>query len=277
MKKIKNLIGLLLIGTFLLSFAGCGSSSNSKNGNDQNIIKLGVVGENNEQWTPVIDKLKNEGITLELVKFADYTQPNTALADGEIDLNAFQHYAYLNQEVKDKGLKIEAIGETLIAPLGIYSRKVKDVNELGDGAKVAIPSDATNGGRALKVLESAGLIKVDENAGYTPTLQDITENPKNINFIEVEAAQTPRLLDDVDAAIINGGHAIDAGLNPNSDSIYLENASEGSDNPYINIIVARSDEKDNENYKKVVDYFRSDDVAKVIEDVYKGAYIPTWI
>ena len=277
MKKIKNLIGLLLIGTFLLSFAGCGSSSNSKNGNDQNIIKLGVVGENNEQWTPVIDKLKNEGITLELVKFADYTQPNTALADGEIDLNAFQHYAYLNQEVKDKGLKIEAIGETLIAPLGIYSRKVKDVNELGDGAKVAIPSDATNGGRALKVLESAGLIKVDENAGYTPTLQDITENPKNINFIEVEAAQTPRLLDDVDAAIINGGHAIDAGLNPNSDAIYLESASEGSDNPYINIIVARSDEKDNENYKKVVDYFRSDDVAKVIEDVYKGAYIPTWI
>ena len=277
MKKIKNLIGVLLTGTFLLSFVGCGSSSNSKDGNDQNIIKLGVVGENNEQWTPVIDKLKNEGITLELVKFADYTQPNTALADGEIDLNAFQHYAYLNQEVKDKGLKIEAIGETLIAPLGIYSRKVKDVNELGDGAKVAIPSDATNGGRALKVLESAGLIKVDENAGYTPTLQDITENPKNINFIEVEAAQTPRLLDDVDAAIINGGHAIDAGLNPNSDAIYLESASEGSDNPYINIIVARSDEKDNENYKKVVDYFRSDDVAKVIEDVYKGAYIPTWI
>ena len=273
MKRIKNLIGLLLTGTLLFSFAACG---NSKDNKEKTTIKLGVVGENNEQWTPVIDKLKGEGITLELVKFADYTQPNTALADGEIDLNAFQHYAYLNNEVKDKGLKIEVIGETIIAPLGLYSRKVKDVKELGDGATIAIPSDATNGGRSLKVLESAGLIKVNESAGYTPTLQDITENPKNIKFTEVEAAQTPRLLDDVDAAIINGGHAIDAGLNPNNDSIYLESVSEGSDNPYINVIVARSDDKDNENYKKVVDYFRSDEVAKVIEDTYKGAYIPAW-
>lgn len=275
MKKIKSLVSLLLTGALLFTIAGC-SSKNSVQSEDNKTIKLGVVGENNEQWTPVIDKLKDEGITLELVKFADYTQPNTALNDGEIDLNAFQHYAYLNNEVKEKNLKIEAIGETLIAPLGVYSRKVKDVNEISDGGKIAIPSDATNGGRALKVLESAGLIKVDEKAGYTPTLQDITENPKNIQFIEVEAAQTPRLLDDVDAAIINGGHAIDAGLNPNSDSIYLESAKLGSDNPYINVIVARSEDKDNETYKKVVDYFRTDEVAKVIEDTYKGAYIPTW-
>lgn len=274
MKKIKNLVSLLITGALLFSIAGC-SQDKAKAGENKT-IKLGVVGENNEQWTPVINKLKDEGITLELIKFADYTQPNTALADGEIDLNAFQHHAYLNQEVKDKGLKIEAIGETLIAPLGLYSRKVKDVNEISDGGKIAIPSDATNGGRSLKVLESAGLIKVDEKAGYTPTLQDITENPKNIQFMEVEAAQTPRLLDDVDAAIINGGHAIDAGLNPKNDSIYLESVESGSDNPYINIIVARSEDKDNENYKKVVDYFRSDEVAQVIEETYKGAYIPTW-
>lgn len=272
MKRIKKLISLVLAGAAFFTLAGCGSSSKE----DNKTIKLGVVGENNEQWNPVIDKLKSEGITLELVKFSDYTQPNQALADGEIDLNAFQHYAYLNQEVKDKGLKIEAIGETVIAPLGLYSRKVKDVKDIKDGATIAIPSDATNGGRSLKVLEAAGLIKVKESAGYTPTLQDITENSKNIKFKEVEASQTPRLLDDVDAAIINGGHAIDAGLNPNSDSIYLETVKEGSDNPYINVIVARSEDKDKEEYKKVVDYFRSDEVVDVIKDVYKGAYLPAW-
>ncbi|MDZ5034885.1 MetQ/NlpA family ABC transporter substrate-binding protein, partial [Clostridium perfringens] len=155
----------------------------------------------------------------------------------------------------------------LIAPLGVYSNKIKSVDELKNGDSIAIPSDATNGGRALKVLESAGVIKVDEAAGYTPTLDNIVENPKNIKFVEVEAAQTPRLLEDVAAALINGGHAVDAGLNPKEDSIYLEQVKEGSDNPYINVIVARTEDKDNEVYKKVVEAFRSDEVAKVIEEV----------
>lgn len=275
MKKVKELVSLVLTGALLFSLAGCSNKATSKSEGDKT-IKLGVVGENNEQWLPVINKLQEEGITLELVKFADYTQPNTTLADGEIDLNAFQHYAYLEQEVKDKGLDIEVIGETLIAPLGVYSKKVDNLSQIKDGASIAIPSDATNGGRALKVLESAGIITVDEKAGYTPTLKDITENPKNIQFIEVEAAQTPRLLADVEAAIINGGHAIDAGLNPNTDSIYLETAEAGGENPYINVIVARSEDKDNEDYKKVVEYFRSEEVAEVIKEVYEGAYIPTW-
>ena len=239
-------------------------------------IKLGVVGENNEQWEPVIEELAKENITLELVKFADYSLPNQALADGEIDLNAFQHYAYLNNEIADKGLDLTVIGETIIAPLGLYSDKISDVSELKDGDKIAIPNDATNGGRSLKVLETAGLIKVDPEAGYTPTLSDITENPLNIEFIEVEAANTPSLLPDVAAAIINGGHAVDNGLFPQEDAIYLETVQEGSDNPYINVIAARTADKDNELYKKVVDTYRSDAVAEVIKEVYKGAYIPTW-
>jgi ABC-type metal ion transport system, periplasmic component/surface antigen len=240
------------------------------------VIKLGVVGENNEQWDPVIEKLAEDNIKLELIKFADYSLPNRALNDGEIDLNAFQHYAYLNKDVESNGYKIEAIGETLVAPLGVFSNKIKDLSELKDGDTIAIPNDATNGGRALKVLESAGVIKVDPAAGYTPTLNDITENPKNIKFEEVEAANTASLLPDVAAALINGGHAIDNGLNPKTDSIYLEKVEGGSENPYINVIVARTEDKDNENYKKVVEYFRTPEVAQKIEEVYKGAYLPTW-
>lgn len=240
------------------------------------VIKLGVVGENNEQWDPVIEKLAEDNIKLELIKFADYSLPNRALNDGEIDLNAFQHYAYLNKDVESNGYKIEAIGETLVAPLGVFSNKIKDLSELKDGDTIAIPNDATNGGRALKVLEAAGVIKVDPAAGYTPTLNDITENPKNIKFEEVEAANTASLLPDVAAALINGGHAIDNGLNPKTDSIYLEKVEGGSENPYINVIVARTEDKDNENYKKVVEYFRTPEVAQKIEEVYKGAYLPTW-
>ena len=222
-------------------------------------IKIGVVGENNEQWTPVIDAMAKEGITVELVKFADYSLPNRALND-----------------IKDNGYKIEAIGDTIVAPLGVYSKKIADLSELKEGDTIAIPSDATNGGRALKVLESAGVIKVNPDAGYTPTLSDITENPKNIKFTEVEAANTPSLLPDVAAAVINGGHAVDNGLNPENDSIFLEKVQEGTDNPYVNVIVARSEDKDNENYKKIVKAYQSDDVKKVIEDVYKGAYLPAW-
>ncbi|MGE5629947.1 MAG: MetQ/NlpA family ABC transporter substrate-binding protein [Caulobacteraceae bacterium] len=289
MKNIKKLVSIILVITLALSIAGCSSknaqvpaagtqeaSSSAPAKAEPVTIKLGVVGENNEQWKPVIAALAKENITLELVKFADYTLPNQALADGEIDLNAFQHYAFLNNEVKDKGLKLTAIGETIIAPLGLYSKKIKSIKELKEGDKIAIPNDATNGGRSLKVLESAGLIKVKPEAGYLPTVNDITENPLKLEFIEVEAAQTAGLLPDVAAAIINGGHAVDAGLSPQTDAIYLETVAEGSDNPYINIIVARTEDKDKEVYKKVVDAFRTDEVAEVIKTTYKGAYIPAW-
>lgn len=274
--KSRKLLNIIISGTLLLSLAGCQGAKTENTEGKNKVVKVGVVGENTDQWKPVIKNLQEEGITLELVTFSDYSQPNQALADKEIDLNSFQHYAYLNQDIKDRNLDLSVIGETIIAPLGVYSNKLKSLDELKDGDSIAIPSDATNGGRALKVLESAGVIKVNEAAGYTPTLSDITQNPKNIKFVEVEAAQTPRLLADVAAALINGGHAVDAGFNPKNDSIYLEQVKEGTDNPYINIIVSRTEDKDNELYKKVVDAYRSEDVAKVIEEVYKGAYIPTW-
>ena len=275
--KAKKLLSITLTGALLFSLAGCqGGKSETGSETENKVVKVGLVGESSDQWEPVIKNLAKEGITIELVPFSDYSQPNQALADKEIELNAFQHYAFLNKDKEDRGFDLTVIGEGVIAPLGVYSNKIKSVDELKDGDSIAIPSDATNGGRALKVLEAAGVIKVDEAAGYTPTLDDIKENSKNIKFIEVEAAQTPRLLEDVAAALINGGHAVDAGLNPKDDSIYLEEVKEGTENPYINVIVARTEDKDNEVYKKIVEEFRSDEVAKVIEEVYKGAYIPTW-
>lgn len=270
--KAKKLLNIILSGVLVFLLTGCAGQVSK----EERLVKIGVVGEDSPQWKPIIESLAEEGVTVELISFSDYSQPNQALADGEIDLNAFQHYAYLNQDISDRGFDLSVIGETIIAPLGIYSKKISSVNEIPAGGKIAIPSDATNGGRALKLLEAAGLIKVDEAAGYTPNLDDITENPKKIEIIEVEAAQTPRLLEDVDASVINGGHAVDAGFIPKNDAIYLEEVKEGSDNPYINVIVARTEDKDNEIYKKIVEAYRTDEVANIIEEEYKGSYIPTW-
>ena len=271
-KKLKRIASLLSVGVLILALTGCTAKSNA----DNEIIKLGVVGENNEAWEQVIKNVSKDGIDVELVKFSDYSQVNQALVDGEIDLNSFQHYAYLEKEKEDKGFKLSVIGETLIAPLGVYSNTLSDIKDIKVGGKIAVPNDATNEGRALKLLESAGLIKVNEDAGYTPTLSDITENTKNIEFVEVEAGQTARLLPDVDASVINGGHAIDAGLNCKEDAIYTETVEEGSDNPYVNVIVANTTDKDNETYKKLVDEYRSDEIANLIDEVYQGAYVPTW-
>lgn len=279
MKQFKRIAAALLAASLTLSLAACGSSNeNSSSSQDgKTVVKIGVCGENSEQWEPVQEALAKDNIEIELVKFSDYSLPNQALADGEIDLNSFQHYAYLEQEIADKNFDLTVIGETIIAPLGIYSDKIDDISQVKEGDKVAIPSDVTNGGRALKLLETAGLIKINPEVGYLPTVADITENPLNLEFFEVEAAQTPRLLPDVTIAVINGGHAVDSGLLPAEDAIYLESTSgDAQTNPYINVIVARTEDKDNEIYKKVVEAYQTDEVAQVIADVYKGSYLPTW-
>ena len=261
------LLGLILSASV---FAGGNKDANSQ------IIKIGVVGENKEQWKPIIANLAKEGITVQLVIFGDYVMPNQALADGDIDLNAFQHYAFLNNQIAAKGYKISSIGDTFIAPLGLYSRKIKSLSEIKNGDKIAIPSDPTNGGRSLKILETAGLIKVDPTKGFVPELSDITENRLNIQFVQVEASQTAGLLPDVTAAIINGDHALDHKLNPARDSIFLETQSQGSGNPYVNLIAARNADKDNPLYKKVVDAYHTNEVREVFETVYKGVYVPAW-
>lgn len=274
---MKKLIKGCLVCLLALTLGACSSKPATENKETENkTLKMGVVGSNNEYWTPVIEKLAAEGITLELVVFTDYALPNRALNDGELDLNSFQHYAYLDKEVADMNYEIEALGNTIIAPLGIYSKKITSLDELKDGDKIAVPQDATNGGRSLKILEAAGLIKVDPAAGYTPEVKDINENKLNLEIIQVEASQTASLLPDVAAGFINGAHAVDNGYNPSKDAIYVETVVEGSDNPYINIIAVRSADKTNPDYLKVLEAFQTEEVAEVLTTVYKGAYAPAW-
>lgn len=288
MKKLSKFIAAFALSALVLT--GCGAqtqetpptsepatqSSESTPSGETAKVKIGVVGTNEEEiWKSVKERLVEKNIDLEIVVFTDYNQPNDALANKDIDLNAFQHYIFLDSYNAESKSDLTVIGETFISPLGIYSDKIKDVAEIKEGDTVSIPNDPTNGGRALLLLQSAGLIKVDEAKGDTPTVADITENKLNLKISELDASQTARSLPDVAAAVINGGMAVDAGLVPAKDSIFLEKLTATS-KPYINIIVARPDEKDNEVYKTIVDTFRQDETVKVIEEVSKGAIIPIW-
>ncbi len=280
---MKKSLLVLLIFTLALSFIGCSkqeASSTSPEAEPSNkeatVVKVGVVGTNEEEtWKFVKEKLASQNINLEIVVFTEYSQPNPALANGDLDLNAFQHYNFLEHFNEENDQNLTVIGETIIAPLGLYSQKIKDVSEIKEGDSISIPNDPTNEGRALLLLQSAGLVTVDETKEGFLTIHDILENPKNLKISELDASQTARSLIDVTAAIINGGMAADAGLFPDKDAIFLEKLTKGS-KPYINVIVARPEDKDNELYKKIVEAFRQDDTAKVIKEVSNGTNIPIW-
>ncbi|MDR2551893.1 MAG: MetQ/NlpA family ABC transporter substrate-binding protein [Treponema sp.] len=244
----------------------------------EQVVKIGVVGEELvSAWNKAAESLTGQGIKVELVNFSDYAVPNRALADGEIDLNAFQHDAFLQAEIANHGYQIGALGNTVLFFLGVYSSKIKSLEELKDGDTVVIMNDATNGGRALKVLEAAGVFTVDPSKGNLPTVGDITANPKNIKVVEVDAAQTFRTLEDpqVAAAVVNSTFVIDAGGVPLRDAIYIKPIDPVSDKPYINLVVGRTADKDNEVYKKVIASFQTDPVAQVIDRDLQGA-VPAW-
>jgi len=272
---MKKLLYVCFVIALCLGLTAC----SEKKPEEKVIVKIGVVGEYFEYWQPVIDKMAEEGITIELVKFNEYSIPNKALADGELDMNAFQHYAYLENEINERGFELSVIGETIIAPLGLYSQKITSVSEFKEGDKIAIPNDVTNGGRALKLLEDAGLIELDPAVGYLGTIKDITSNPLNIEIIEADASMLASLLPDVTASIINGGNAITNGLNPAKDAIFLEivNVEENPNaNRIINVLVVRTEDLDNEVYLKILAAFQSDEVAEAMLEIYGGAFIPAW-
>lgn len=276
----KNKI-LALSVALVLSLSACGtsastqSSSGSSDSGAITEVTVGVVGSNNEQWDTVNELLAKENIQVKLVEFAEYKLPNAALDSGEIDLNAFQHKAYLEKEIADLGYDISILGDTILAPLSLYSNYITDIDQLKEGDKIAVPSDPTNEGRCFKILESAGVLEVDPAAGYIPEIKDITSNPLNLEFVEVEAANTASLLPDVAAAFVNGAHAVDNGLKL-EDAVYTEQVEPGSDNPYINIIACRTGEENNEVYQKVLAAYQSEKSAQAILDIYQGAYIPAW-
>jgi len=273
MKKFQKIITIFLLVAIAGTFNACGAKQTGAD--EEKVIRLGVTGSESEVWSHIKGELAKEDIALEVVSFSDYTRPNVALSDGEIDVNSFQHYAFFNNFKEEHKLDLTAIGETVIAPIGLYSSKIENVSGLKEGDEITIPNDATNGGRALKLLQTAGLIKLNEAAGNLPTLKDITENKLNLKITEVDAGTTARTLEDVAAAAINSGFAVDAGFTPAKDSIFLEPIDDNS-KPYINIIAVRTEDKDNELYKRVVEIYQTDEVKAIVNRLYKGSQVTTW-
>lgn len=247
---------------------------------DTTKVKVGVVGENNEQWEQVIiPTLAEEGIEIELVKFSDYIIPNEALANGDVDLNAFQHYNFMNNWSQEHGTELVAVCDTLIAPLCIYSEKYTSLDEIKEGDGIAIMNDVVNEARALRMLEATGLIKLKDGITELATVADIEENPKNLVFNEMEAALTASAMSDPSIAIafLNGTHAKDAGLT-NDQALYMEQYDPNNPDMHgiINVIAARADRADDPVFARIAEVYHSDEVRALFDTVYKGVYIPAW-
>lgn len=283
--KLKKIIAFALSAAILtLALTACGSKESTPAESSQPVetenaepvtIKLGVVGSIYEDlWAPAQEALKDEGVNLEIVQFSDYVTPNNALANGEIDLNAFQHRIYLQSEIDNYGYEIQNIGNTFIIPLNLYSQKVSSVEELKDGDTVAIPDDLTNGGRALKVLEAAGLIDLKDSAGFNPTVDDIESYNVNIKIEELKANVIPSTLADVTAAVVNGNYALDFGLKT-EEAAYKDTVLDVEE--YWNLIAARTADLEDPDkvavYEKVVKAFQSPETEKVFNDTYGGYFI----
>jgi D-methionine transport system substrate-binding protein len=239
----------------------------------QKSIKVGVMSGAEEEVAQVVKKVAaGKGLVVQLVPFSDYALVNEALEREDLDANAFQHKPYLDAQIAARGYKIVPVGFTFVQPIGLYSTKVKSVADLPKGARVGIPNDPSNGGRALNLLAAEGLIKIKEGRGLSPSLLDIAENPKGVKFSELDAAQLPRALPDLDAAVINTDHALNASLDIRKDTIAVEKR-EG--NPYANFVAARQGDNRPE-IKTFVEAYQSPEVAKFLEERFKGAIIPAW-
>lgn len=266
MKKIVSILLTLLI---VIGVVGC--TSKKEEAQDKKIIKVGASPAPHKEILDIVKPLlEKKGYTLEIKEFTDYVQPNLAVDNGELDANFFQHVPYLNQFNKEHGTHLTYTVKVHLEPMGVYSSKVKKLEELRTGAIIAIPNDASNGARALRVLEVAGLLKL--KTGELVSKLDITENPKKIVIKELDAAQLPRVLQDVDAAVINTNYALQAKLNPNTDALAIE----GKDSPYANVLGVREKDKDKPYIKALSEALNSPEVKKFIEDKYKGSIIPAF-
>ena len=263
----KTLILVLALALALTAFAGCGKK-------EDNVLKVGATPAPHAEILAVAKEiLAEDGITLEIVEYNDYVLPNTATEDGDIDANFFQHTPYLNDFNAENGTHLVSVAAIHYEPLGIYAGKTASLADLKEGATVAIPDDGTNEARALKLLEAQGLITLDENADFTATVLNIVDNPLNLDIQEIEAAQVPRTLQDVDIAVINGNYAIDAGLDA---SLIL--ATEDPDSEaavtYANILVVKEGNEDNEQIQALIAAMQTEEVRTFIEETYGVAIVP---
>lgn len=297
MKKIVLLLTLLILSVAV--FAGCKAKDNNAGQNEtinnnetaenkdttdnketaeqSGETKKIVVGASTTPHAEILEQaketLKQAGYELEIVEYSDYVQPNLALDYGDLDANYFQHQPYLDQFNADYGTNIVSVATIHYEPFGIYASKTKTFDELADGAQIAVPNDTTNEARALMLLEAQGLIKLKEGAGLNATINDIVENPKNLQIVEIEAAQLTRSLPDVDMAVINGNYAIQEGLSP-ADAIAVEDKDSVGAATFGNIIAVKAGDENREDIKALVDALMSDEIKQFINDTYNGAVVP---
>ena len=274
----KKPLALILCLIFVLALAaGCGGKTEPAKPAAapaaDKPLKIGVTPGPHAQIMEVVKKVaEKDGLKIQVVEFSDYVQPNVALHQGDIDINSFQHLPFLENMVKDRKYDLVMLAKTFTFPMGIYSKKIKNIKELKDSAVIAIPNDPTNGGRALLLFEKAGLIKLKPGLGHKASVVDIVENPRKFKIRELEAAQIPRTLEDMEIAAINTNYAMSAGLVPAKDALILEDSS----SPYANILAVRGKDKDNPLYKKFLKAYQSEEVKKFVTEQFKGSVIVAW-
>ncbi|MEV5146843.1 MetQ/NlpA family ABC transporter substrate-binding protein [Streptomyces sp. NPDC052727] len=267
-------MSVIAVAALALGLTACGSGTDSgKGGGKDDTLVVGATAvPAGEVLTYVKDHLAAKaGLKLEIKEFTDYVLPNTALQEGELDANLYQNQPYLDDFNKSKGTDLVSVVKPYLPPMGVYSHEVKKVTELADGATVAVPNDITNEGRALKLLAAGGVIELKAGAGTDASPADVTSNPRHLKIRELEAAQLPRSLDDVDAAVINNNYAQDAGLSPTKDAVLLESAK---DNPYANLLAVRRGDEDDPRVKKLAALLLSPEVRTFIQDKYHGSVLP---
>ncbi|AHF93913.1 lipoprotein, YaeC family [Opitutaceae bacterium TAV1] len=265
--SLRFLLAILVLPALVL-LPGCGRKAR------ENHLRLGVIGGPEEQLAEIVKRLAKErhGLDVEIVTFSDYIMPNAALADGSLDANAFQHRPFLDRQISDRGYKLVVAGNTFVYPIAGYSLRIKSLDALPDGAKVAVPNDPTNLGRALVLLAKQGLVTLKPGAGINATVLDIAGNPKKLKIVELEAAQLPRTLPDVDLAVINTTYAGQIGLSPTKDGLFVED----KDSPYVNLIVVREDNKDSPAVRTLVQTWQTDEVLEAAEKIFPGGVVKGW-
>ncbi|WP_377268300.1 MetQ/NlpA family ABC transporter substrate-binding protein [Peterkaempfera sp. SMS 1(5)a] len=272
---IKLTTTAIAAGGLALTVAACGSdSSSSASAADQPL----VVAASPTPHAQILDYIRDHlaakaGLKLEVKQVTDYVTPDTAVQDGSADANYFQHQPYLDDFNKQHGTDIVSVETVHLEPMGLYSKKVKQIADLPAGGTVAVPNDATDEGRALRLLADNKVITLKDGVGITATVRDITGNPKNLKWKELEAGQLPRALDDVDAAVINGNYALDSGLKPTTDAIVLEQAA---GNPYANVLAVKKGRENDPRVQKLAQLLHSPEVKKYIDDTFKGAVVPAF-
>lgn len=270
--NFKHLIAVAVAASTLI-LSGCSKAPEEvKTVNSS--IKLGVIAGAEAQVAEVAAKVAKEkyNLDVEIITFTDYVTPNAALDDGSLDINAFQHKPYLDQQILDRGYKLAIAGNSFVYPIAGYSKRIKSIDEIVAGDRIAVPNDPTNLGRSLLLLQQQGLITLRKEAGLLATVRDITANPKNITIVELDAAQLPRSLDDVTLSIINTTYSSSINLTPAKDGLFVED----KESPYVNLIVAREDNVNDERVKNFVKAYQTEEVYQAASTIFQGGAVKGW-